>query len=102
MIRRCARSCWMRCKRVGREGRSVPTKDLRETTLSVEVWVAGTSVDEALARRDQVISHMDRPSIELVGAGFGRFFYELWRLNAGLDPLFGHGDNIADAEFHMA
>jgi hypothetical protein len=36
-----------------------------------------------------------------VGGGFGRFFYDLWREQTGLDPLALEGECIADSEYHL-
>jgi hypothetical protein len=70
--------------------------------LTVEVWVAGADVAEALSRRRAVERQMERRPIEHVGSGCGRMFYDLWCEQTGKDPLAGQGDVIADAEFQCA
>lgn len=69
-------------------------------TLSIEIWVAGRTVEEALARRKAVEHLMERPSVTHVGSGCGHLFQDLRWEGTGKDPLFAHGDVTADAEFH--
>ncbi len=73
----------------------------RHPTVSIQIWVAGIDIDQALARRQAAQEWMNRLSVTHVGAGFGRFFYDLWCERTGIDPLASQGDCIADAEYHL-
>jgi hypothetical protein len=71
-------------------------------TVSIQIWVAGRDTDQAMGRRQAIQEWMNRLPVTDVGAGFGRFFYDLWRGRIGTDPLASQGDCIADTEYHLA
>lgn len=70
-------------------------------TVSIQIWVAGRDIDQAMGRRQAAQERLNRLSVTHVGAGSGRFFYDLWRERTRTDPLASQGDCIADAECHL-
>ncbi len=72
------------------------------STVSIQLWVAGRDTDQALARRLAAQEWMSRRlPVDHVGSGSGRFFYDLWREQTGVDPFASEGDFVADSEFHL-
>ncbi|MBL0407619.1 hypothetical protein JKG68_27250 [Microvirga aerilata] len=72
------------------------------TVVSITVWVAGANMHEASQRRQAVDTHLSGPSVTYVGGGFGRFFYDLWVVQSGRNPLAMQGEWIADSQFEFA
>jgi hypothetical protein len=69
--------------------------------VSITIWVAGTGRDQAQQRQKAVEAHMSGLSAACVGGGLGRFFYDLWSTERGVDPLATEGDWISDAQFEL-
>ena len=70
--------------------------------VSIQIWVAGRDIDQAMGRRQAARERLNRRSVTHVGEGSGRFFYDLWRERTGVDPLASQGDCIVDSECHLA
>jgi hypothetical protein len=74
----------------------------QDTTVSIQIWVAGDDLCQAMRRRQVVDEHMNRPSVTHVGGGLGRVFYDLWCERTGTNPLALEGDFIADSQCNFA